>query len=46
MRFLILALGLVFMLSLVSCNTMEGLGKDMQKVGEKIEKKAEQKGAD
>jgi len=26
-----------------ACNTMEGLGKDISKVGDKIEKKAEEK---
>jgi predicted small secreted protein len=30
-------------LSLLGCNTMEGLGKDVQKLGNKIEKKADQK---
>ena len=29
-------------ISLVGCNTVEGFGKDLKKVGEKIEKKAEE----
>jgi entericidin A len=29
--------------ALSGCNTMEGLGKDLQKVGSKIEKKADEK---
>lgn len=29
--------------ALTACNTMEGLGKDVQKVGQKIEDKAERK---
>lgn len=28
---------------LTACNTMEGLGKDMQTLGNKIERKAEEK---
>ncbi len=32
---------LVAVLALAGCNTMEGLGKDISKVGDKIEKKAE-----
>jgi entericidin A len=28
---------------LTACNTMEGLGKDVQKLGDKIERKAEEK---
>lgn len=28
-------------LSLTACNTMAGAGKDVQKVGEKVEEKAE-----
>ena len=34
-------LAVAFVLS--ACNTMEGLGKDIQKGGEKIEKAAERK---
>ena len=37
---LLLTVG-VFTLS--GCNTMEGFGKDLKKVGDKIEKKAEEK---
>jgi entericidin A len=33
----------VWVVALTGCNTMEGLGKDVKKVGEKIENKAEQK---
>jgi len=36
---LLLMVGLVV---LSGCNTMEGLGKDLKKVGDKIEKKAEE----
>ncbi|GAO36313.1 entericidin [Sulfuricella sp. T08] len=31
------------MLALTGCNTVEGFGKDLSKVGGKIEKKAEEK---
>lgn len=30
---------------LVACNTVKGAGKDMQKVGEKVEQKADDSGA-
>ncbi|PWB53445.1 MAG: hypothetical protein C3F18_07335 [Nitrosomonadales bacterium] len=30
-------------LSMSGCNTMEGLGKDVSKLGDKIEQKAEEK---
>lgn len=30
-------------LNLVACNTMSGLGKDVSKLGDKIENKAEEK---
>ncbi len=33
-----------FMLVLVGCNTMEGLGRDVSKLGNKIETKADEKG--
>jgi entericidin A len=36
---LVLAL---FASSLVACNTMAGAGRDVQKVGEKVEEKAEE----
>lgn len=38
-RFALLIIA-VFVVALAGCNTMEGLGKDIQKAGEKIEKKA------
>jgi entericidin A len=31
------------LIALTACNTMEGLGKDVQKVGQKIEDKADRK---
>jgi entericidin A len=31
------------MFTLTACNTMQGLGQDVQKVGQKIEDKAEKK---
>jgi len=37
--YLLLSL-LVFMLSLSACNTMQGLGKDVQRGGEALEKTA------
>jgi entericidin A len=37
---LLLMVGLV---ALSGCNTMEGFGKDLKKVGDKIEKKADEK---
>ena len=33
----------VGILALCGCNTMEGFGKDLKKVGDKIEKKADEK---
>jgi len=30
-------------MGLAGCNTMEGLGKDVSKLGDKIEKKADEK---
>ena len=35
-----LALLLVAVIGLAGCNTMAGLGKDMEKAGEKIQEKA------
>ena len=35
-----LVLGALFLVSLTACNTMEGIGKDVKKAGEKIEKTA------
>ncbi|KGM52898.1 entericidin [Lysobacter concretionis Ko07 = DSM 16239] len=41
-RFIALMMVSMFSMSLLSaCNTMAGAGKDVQKVGEKVEKKAE-----
>lgn len=37
-RILSVALMLVLSLTLVACNTVEGFGKDIKKVGSKIEK--------
>ena len=31
----------LFLTTLAGCNTMHGFGKDMKKLGEKIEKKSE-----
>ena len=31
---------LIYAVTVAACNTMEGLGKDISKVGDKIEKKA------
>ncbi|QSX79584.1 entericidin A/B family lipoprotein [Agrilutibacter solisilvae] len=36
----LLVLGLFALGALSACNTMEGLGKDVQKVGRKVEDKA------
>ena len=41
-NFKLLAL-LICAVMVAACNTMEGLGKDISKVGDKIEKKAEEK---
>ncbi len=37
----IVAVLIVAAFSLTGCNTMHGLGQDVEKVGEKIQKKAE-----
>ena len=34
---------MVWLIALSGCNTMEGFGKDLKKVGDKIEKKADEK---
>ena len=39
----VLLLAILGFLALPACNTMEGLGKDLSKLGQKIEKKAEEK---
>ena len=41
MRAALTLFAVVAMLSLAACNTMEGLGKDVKKTGEKIEKAAD-----
>lgn len=33
----------LFCLGLAACNTVAGVGKDMQKAGEKVEEKADEK---
>lgn len=43
MRNLTLLVLLTYAMMLSACNTMEGLGKDLSKLGNKIEKKAEEK---
>jgi predicted small secreted protein len=34
---------LIYAVTVAACNTMEGLGKDISKVGDKIEKKADER---
>jgi len=36
----LLLLAMLSLAALSACNTMEGLGKDVKKLGEKVEKKA------
>jgi len=43
MKFIALAAIGAGTVGLVGCNTMEGLGKDVSKLGDKIESKAEEK---
>lgn len=43
MRHLTLLVLLAYAMMLAGCNTMEGLGKDLSKLGNKIEKKADEK---
>ena len=43
MRNLALLVMLTYAMMLAACSTMEGLGKDLSKLGNKIEKKAEEK---
>lgn len=38
-----LAVMAAFVLSLTACNTVEGVGKDVKKVGDKIEKAGDKK---
>jgi predicted small secreted protein len=40
-RIVIIAIGVVIGLLTTGCNTMEGMGKDIKKGGEKIERSAE-----
>ena len=42
MRNLTLLVLLAYATMLAACNAMEGLGKDLSKLGDKIEKKAEE----
>lgn len=41
--FLLAAISAGVMLSMGGCNTVQGLGKDVSKLGDKIEQKAEEK---
>jgi len=43
MKYLTMLALLAYALMLAACNTMEGLGKDISTLGNKIEKKADQK---
>ena len=43
MKILALLVLVAYATLLTGCNTMEGLGKDVQKLGDKIERKAEEK---
>jgi predicted small secreted protein len=36
----LLLLAMLWLTALSACNTMEGLGKDVKKLGEKVEEKA------
>ena len=40
-KIVLLALVVAFVFSLTACNTVEGVGKDVQKVGDKIEDAAD-----
>ena len=40
---LLAAAVVVVMMNMVGCNTVQGLGKDVSKLGDKIEHKAEEK---
>ena len=40
-KIVLLALVVAFMFSLTACNTVEGVGKDVKKVGDKIEDAAD-----
>ncbi len=39
----LIMLAVAGLLTLAGCNTMEGFGKDLSKLGDKIEKKADEK---
>ena len=41
MRAIIMLALTAWLVALAGCNTMEGLGKDIRQLGEKIEKKAQ-----
>ena len=43
LKFAVLAMLGAGVMSLSACNTMQGLGKDISKLGDKIENKAEEK---
>jgi len=46
MRFIILFFGLIFSIASMSgCNTMEGMGEDLEEAGEAIEEEAEEEDA-
>ena len=38
MRFILIAVGFAFTLSLVACNTVHGVGRDIERGGESIQK--------
>jgi len=43
MRYVIALFALMGVVSLSACNTVQGFGKDVEKLGDKIENKAEEK---
>jgi predicted small secreted protein len=43
MKLVNIILGICVVLGTIGCNTMQGLGKDIEKVGGKIESKANEK---
>ena len=43
MKIMLSCLTVAFMLNLAACNTVKGLGQDIQKAGEKIEDTAKKK---
>ena len=40
MRFLLITIASAFALNLAACNTVQGMGKDIERGGEKIQKAA------